>query len=103
MGRSRGGLTTKIHAPVDAHGLPIRMVLTAGHVHDSQAVPAVLADLAPDSVVLADKGYDADWIRAMIEARDCAPNIPAKSKPHAAVLLQQDALQRAQPDRAVLL
>ena len=79
MGRSRGGLTTKVHALVDARGLPIRMVLTAGHVHDSQAVPALLGDLSPHSVVLADKGYDADWIRSMIEARGCAPNIPAKS------------------------
>ena len=79
MGRSRGGLTTKVHALVDARGLPIRMVLTAGHVNDSQAVPALLADLSPHSVVLADKGYDADWIRSMIEARGCAPNIPARS------------------------
>ena len=67
MGRSRGGLTTKVHALVDARGLPIRMVLTAGQVHDSQAVPALLDGLTADTVVVADKGYDADWIRAMIE------------------------------------
>lgn len=30
MGRSRGGLTTKIHALVDAEGRPIDLVLTAG-------------------------------------------------------------------------
>ena len=78
MGRSRGGLTTKVHALVDARGLPVRMVLTAGQVHDSQAAAELLAGLEADSVVLADKGYDADWIRAMIEARDAAPNIPAK-------------------------
>ena len=29
MGRSRGGLTTKIHALVDANGLPIALKLTA--------------------------------------------------------------------------
>ena len=79
MGRSRGRLTTKVHALVDARGLPIRMVLTAGHVHDSQAVPALPADLSPHSVVLADKGDNVNWIRSMIEARGCAPNIPAKS------------------------
>ena len=28
MGRSRGGLTTKIHALVDANGLPIALKLT---------------------------------------------------------------------------
>ncbi len=79
MGRSRGGLTTKVHALVDARGLPIRMMLTAGQVHDSQAVPALLDGLAADEVVVADKGYDADWIRAMIEERNAAPNIAAKS------------------------
>jgi transposase len=30
MGRSRGGLTSKIHALVDANGLPVRLTLTAG-------------------------------------------------------------------------
>ena len=68
-----------MHALVDARGLPIRMVLTAGQVHDSQAVPALLDELTANSVLIADKGYDADWIRAMIEERDAAPNIPVKS------------------------
>jgi transposase len=79
MGRSRGGLTTKVHALVDARGLPIRMVLTAGQVHDSQGVPALLEGLTAESTLVADKGYDADWIRTMIEERDAAPNIPVKS------------------------
>jgi len=30
MGRSRGGLSTKIHAAVDALGNPVRLLLTAG-------------------------------------------------------------------------
>jgi transposase len=30
MGRSRGGLTTKIHALVDADGRPVRLELTPG-------------------------------------------------------------------------
>ena len=34
LGRSRGGLTTKIHVVVDAQGLPIRLGLTAGQAHD---------------------------------------------------------------------
>jgi transposase len=36
MGRSRGGLTSKIHAVVDTHGLPIRLALTAGEAHDNR-------------------------------------------------------------------
>jgi Transposase DDE domain len=35
MGRSRGGLTSKIHAVVDTNGLPVRLALTAGEAHDS--------------------------------------------------------------------
>ncbi len=37
MGRSRGGLTTKIHALVDAVGRPIRLKLTEGGGHDGRS------------------------------------------------------------------
>jgi len=37
MGRSRGGLTTKIHALVDACGLPIALKLTEGQAHDGSS------------------------------------------------------------------
>ena len=43
MGRSRGGLTTKIHALVDANGLPIVLKLTAGQAHDGRSA----ADIRP--------------------------------------------------------
>jgi Transposase DDE domain len=36
MGRSRGGLTSKIHAVVDPNGLPVRLALTAGEAHDNR-------------------------------------------------------------------
>ena len=36
MGRSRGGLTSKIHAVVDTNGLPVRLALTPGQVHDNR-------------------------------------------------------------------
>ena len=36
MGRSRGGLTSKIHAVVDTNGLPVRLGLTAGEAHDNR-------------------------------------------------------------------
>jgi transposase len=43
LGRSRGGLTTKIHVVVDAQGLPIRLGLTAGQTHDGQIADTLLA------------------------------------------------------------
>ena len=56
LGKSKGGFTTKIHAIVDALGLPIRFILTAGQVHDSTQSKALLAGIR-NSNVLADKAY----------------------------------------------
>jgi hypothetical protein len=48
MGRSRGGLTTKIHACVDTNGLPVRLELTTGEAHDNRLVIlSPLAAIAP--------------------------------------------------------
>lgn len=63
MGRSRGGLTTKIHALVDADGLPIRLQLTAGQRHDGVVAEEMLDGLCDGGILLADKAYDADAIR----------------------------------------
>ena len=79
LGRSRGGLTTKIHALVDAQGLPIRLGLTVSQAHDAPAAHDLLDRLAPRTIILGDKAYDADGIRALIEAQGEVPNIPAKS------------------------
>jgi transposase len=45
MGRSRGGLTTKIHALVDAWGLPILLKLTEGQAHDGRSADDTLGSL----------------------------------------------------------
>ena len=58
LGRSRGGLSTKIHLAVDALGRPIRVLLTGGQRNDITQAQALLAGLAPRHV-LADKGYDS--------------------------------------------
>ena len=86
MGRSRGGLTTKIHVVVDAKGLPFRFELTPGQRHDSQAAEGLLDALWPDSYVLANKAYDAEWIRQQIADQDAIAIIPDRSntkQPHA--------------------
>ena len=58
MGRSRGGLTSKIHAVVDTNGLPVRLALTAGEAHDNR-LAGKLSRLKSGSMLLADRGYDA--------------------------------------------
>ena len=76
MGRSRGGLTTKIHALTDARGLPLELVLTPGQAGDCPVAAGLLGHLHENTIVLADKAYDADWLRRQIEAAGAAPNIP---------------------------
>jgi transposase len=79
MGRSRGGLTTKIHALVDARGLPIRLVITPGQMHDTQTVAELLSHLPAKTMLLADRGYDADVIRQMVAAQGAWANISPKA------------------------
>lgn len=52
-GRSRGGLTTKIHAVVDAKGLPLRLALSAGQDHDSLLAGALLTELRDNGMLAA--------------------------------------------------
>jgi transposase len=59
IGRSRGGLSTKIHALVDALGNPLAFRLTAGQTHDLIGADALLPQMAADRLI-ADKAYDAD-------------------------------------------
>ena len=42
IGRSRGGLSTKINVAVDALGNPLRLILTEGQVHDIRQAEALI-------------------------------------------------------------
>ena len=65
IGRSGGGLTSKIHALVNSNGLPIQLALTTGEAHDNRLAGKLLSRLKSGTMLLADRGYDADWIRAL--------------------------------------
>jgi transposase len=78
IGRSRGGLTSKIHAVVDTNGLPVRLALTAGEAHDNRLADKLLSRLKSGSMLLADRGYDADWIRAFVARKGALANIPPR-------------------------
>jgi transposase len=75
MGRSRGGLTTKIHALVDANGLPIALKLTEGQAHDGKSAADMLNGLGDGQILLADRAYDSDALRANLAARGAWANI----------------------------
>ena len=78
MGRSRGGLTTKVHALVDAKGRPVRLALTAGQAGDAPAAPGLLEVLAPGATLIADRAYDTDAIRGLAAERSVWANIPPR-------------------------
>ena len=59
IGRSKGGLSTKIHAMVDALGNPTAFFLTAGQAHDLEGADALLPHMQAETL-LADKAFDAD-------------------------------------------
>jgi transposase len=85
MGRSRGGLTTKIHALVDACGLPIALKLTEGQAHDGRSAQDMLGTLDAGQILLADRAYDSDTLRETLAERGAWANIRAmpgrKTKP----------------------
>jgi transposase len=59
IGRGRGGLSTKIHALVDALGNPTGFALSPGQAHDLEGADVLLPDLAADTLI-ADKAFDAE-------------------------------------------
>ena len=75
MGRSRGGLTTKIHALVDANGLPVMLTLTEGQAHDGRSAATMLAGLGPGQILLADRAYGSDALRQTMAAQGAWANI----------------------------
>src|SRR5262249_32795478 len=68
-----------IHALVDTNGLPVRLALTPGEAHDNRLARKLLTRLKPGSMLLADRGYDADWIRDLARKNGAWANIPPKS------------------------
>jgi transposase len=78
IGKSRAGLTTKLHLAVDAYGLPIEFRITGGQVHDSVVAPVLIAQLRDAQAIVGDKGYDSLRIRARIEAQGSQCVIPRK-------------------------
>ncbi|MEV5355835.1 IS5 family transposase [Streptomyces sp. NPDC052693] len=89
IGRSRGGLTTKVHLAVDGRGLPLSIVLTPGNVNDATAFGQVLDSIRiPRAVtgrprttparVLGDKAYSSRAIRHLLRRRGIVATIPER-------------------------
>lgn len=88
LGRSRGGLTTKIHLAGDGRGKPLAVVITPGQWHDSTQLEPVLRRIRvprrrgrprqrPDRLVL-DKGYSYPKCRRLLRRRGIRHVIPER-------------------------
>jgi transposase len=75
MGHSRCGLTTKIHAVVDANGNPFHLKLTEGQAHDGRSADDMLGSVGKGQTLLADRAYDSDALRNTLAERGAKANI----------------------------
>ncbi|WP_398864413.1 IS5 family transposase [Streptomyces sp. C11-1] len=90
LGRSRGGLTSKIHLACDGRGRPLGFVVTGGNTNDCTRFTAVMEAIRvprigpgrprvrPDHV-LGDKGYSSKAIRAWLRRRGIPHTIPERA------------------------
>jgi len=78
MGRTKGGLNTKVHAAVDKKGNPEVLILGPGQEADISMAQEVVSSMDLEKLV-ADKGYDSNAFRAWLHERGIAVCIPPRS------------------------
>lgn len=78
LGRSRGGLTTKLHLAVDDAGRPLRLIATEGQVSDISCANELVEHLRAGAVI-ADKGYDSNAFVESIRTTRAKAVIPPRS------------------------
>lgn len=79
LGKTKGGRNTKLSAAVNVVGLPLSIRLVCGNEHDSISALDTIRGLVDGSLVLADKAYDSNAIRAYIEERGGFAVIPPRA------------------------
>jgi len=58
--------------------LPVVLGLTPGEAHDNRLCSLLLTGLHQGTMLLANRGYDADWIRELVSQKGAWANIPPK-------------------------
>lgn len=84
MGRSRGGLSTKIHLACDALGNPIRLIAGPGQQGEVLRAAELIDGLACGHVI-ADRAYDAEHFHDTVldaQAQPVIPPRPNRRRPH---------------------
>lgn len=101
IGRSAGGLSTKIHLSTDRKGIILQMVLTGGQMADVK-VSLDLIQKAKPNLVVADKAYDADWLLHYLDSEAIEAVIPPKrSRLHKRTIDQKAYKQRNVIERTI--
>src|SRR5690348_8264672 len=78
------------------------LALTPGEAHDNRLCSVLLSALLPQTMLLADRGYDADWIRELAPPARRLGQHSAETQSQRPDLLQPVSVSRAQLDRTVL-
>jgi transposase len=81
VGRSRGGVGTKVHMAAVDERTALGVALTGGQAHDAPAFQSALCDVPDETTataVVADRAYDSDAIRADLEAAGFEAVIPPR-------------------------
>ena|ERR1700678_3712487 len=79
IGKTQGGWTTRIHAVVDAKGLPLRIKIAPGNRNDNLFAKSLLSGTRARNVI-ADLAYDTDEIRYYLMTRNEQAVIPSHPK-----------------------
>ena len=79
IGRTKGGLNSKLHALCYGQGRPLIMLLGEGQMSEYKGAALMLNDLPRVKELLGDRGYDADWFRQALAERCITACIPSKS------------------------
>jgi transposase len=85
MGRTKGGLNTKIHAVVNARSQPIVIALSSGNEADISLAAELTDCLLQDSTLIGDKAYDSSSLRQTAAAKGVKTCIPGRTNRSTAV------------------
>ena len=77
LGRSRGGLCSKLHACADGAGRILRLVPSPGQHSDLRHAPALVSGIPAQNAAL-DRGYVSAKLRATLAADGCTVHTPPK-------------------------
>ena len=79
MGRTKGGLNTKIHAVVNARSQAIVIALSSGNEADISLAGELTECLPEDSTLIGDTAYDSSTLRQTAAAKGVKTCIPGRT------------------------